>query len=127
VLIGRYGASVGKILTRLQGAYNVALIKTIPDHTQLNQRFLYYYLHSATFQHRLRNGASRSAQNGFSKDDIFDFPIPLPRLEEQARVVDKLELNSYETQRLESLYRRKLAALDELKKSLLQRAFSGEL
>ena len=32
-----------------------------------------------------------------------------------------------ETQRLESLYQRKLAAFDELKKSLLHRAFSGEL
>jgi type I restriction enzyme S subunit len=32
-----------------------------------------------------------------------------------------------ETRCLESLYRRKLAALDELKKSLLHQAFSGEL
>jgi len=34
---------------------------------------------------------------------------------------------SAETQRLESLYQRKLAALDELKKSLLHRAFNGDL
>ena len=32
-----------------------------------------------------------------------------------------------ETQRLESLYQRKLTALDELKKSLLHRAFNGQL
>jgi type I restriction enzyme S subunit len=32
-----------------------------------------------------------------------------------------------ETHRLESLYRRKIAALDELKKSLLHRAFNGDL
>jgi type I restriction enzyme S subunit len=38
-----------------------------------------------------------------------------------------IEALSSETQRLESLYQRKLAALDELKKSLLHRAFSGEL
>ena len=31
ILIGRYGASVGKILTGLAGAYNVAIIKSIPD------------------------------------------------------------------------------------------------
>jgi type I restriction enzyme, S subunit len=36
-------------------------------------------------------------------------------------------INEAETQRLESLYQRKLAALDELKKSLLHQAFSGEL
>jgi hypothetical protein len=34
---------------------------------------------------------------------------------------------SEETQRLASLYQRKLAALDELKKSLLHQAFSGAL
>ena len=34
---------------------------------------------------------------------------------------------SRKTQRLESIYQRKLAALDDLKKSLLHQAFSGEL
>ena len=32
VLIGRYGASVGKILTGLSGAYNVAILKSIPKY-----------------------------------------------------------------------------------------------
>ncbi len=31
ILIGRYGASVGKILSNKAGAYNVALMKTIPN------------------------------------------------------------------------------------------------
>lgn len=52
----------------------------------------------------------------------------LPKSLEQQRVVaSKLESVSSETQRLESLYQRKLAALDELKKSLLHQAFSGAL
>ena len=46
---------------------------------------------------------------------------------EQQRVVPAMDFLSAQTQRLESLYRRKLAALDELKKSLLQQAFAGEL
>ena len=46
---------------------------------------------------------------------------------EQARLVDQLEGMKAETQRLGSLYQRKLAALDELKKSLLHQAFSGQL
>jgi len=53
--------------------------------------------------------------------------IPLPSRAVQIRIVDQLEAINAETQRLESLYRRKLAALDELKKSLLHRAFDGEL
>ncbi|MDQ5917687.1 MAG: type restriction enzyme subunit, partial [Pseudomonadota bacterium] len=46
---------------------------------------------------------------------------------EQKRIVAKLTSLTDETQRLESLYQRKLAALDELKQSLLHQAFSGQL
>ncbi|MDZ4780185.1 MAG: hypothetical protein SGJ19_08035 [Planctomycetia bacterium] len=49
------------------------------------------------------------------------------QLADQKRIAVALESLSKEAQRLESLYQRKLAALDELKKSLLHRAFSGEL
>jgi type I restriction enzyme S subunit len=42
-------------------------------------------------------------------------------------LVEGIESIDEETQRLESLYTRKLAALDELKQSLLHQAFAGEL
>ncbi len=48
-------------------------------------------------------------------------------LSEQCAIVATLEDLRENTQRLESLDQRKLAALDELKKSLLHRAFSGQL
>jgi restriction endonuclease S subunit len=70
IMIGRYGASVGRILTGKAGAYNVALIKTIPDVKRLDRDFLYFYLLSNEFQGRLAKVASRSAQDGFSRDDI---------------------------------------------------------
>ncbi|NQV25485.1 MAG: restriction endonuclease subunit S [Rhodopirellula sp.] len=59
--------------------------------------------------------------------DIRTFPIPLPPISEQRKIVAKLDIIAEETQRLESIYQRKLAALDELKKSLLHQAFSGQL
>lgn len=46
---------------------------------------------------------------------------------EQRQIVEKLDALSAETPRLESIYRQKLAALDSLKKSLLDQAFTGEL
>ena len=53
---------------------------------------------------------------------------PIPKsVEAQARIVESVESLQEETQRLESLYQRKLAALDALKKSLLHQAFSGQL
>jgi type I restriction enzyme S subunit len=55
------------------------------------------------------------------------FSITLPPLPEQNRIADQLDGLRAETERLASIYQQKLAALDELKKSLLHQAFSGEL
>ena len=127
IMIGRYGASVGKILTGLAGAYNVALIKTMPDLPLLDRTFFFHYLRSGAFHQRLADVASRYAQDGFGKDDIYGFPVPVPSLNDQQTVIQQLEPLSVETQHLTRLYERKLAALEELKKSLLHQAFNGEL
>ena len=62
-----------------------------------------------------------------SGDLVKQANLPIPPLDQQHIIVKKLMALSEETQRLESLYQRKLAALDELKKSLLHQAFSGAL
>ena len=77
ILIARYGASLGRIVTGLSGAYNVALAKTIYDKSVLNDRFVFYLLQTPIFQKPL-SMISRSAQNGFAKQDIADIKIPLP-------------------------------------------------
>jgi len=51
----------------------------------------------------------------------------IPKSAEQIQLVNKFGDLSSETQRLESIYQSKLTALTELKQSLLQKAFSGEL
>jgi len=53
--------------------------------------------------------------------------IPLPSLAKQREATEKLDAIREETQRLARLYEQKLAALEALKKSLLHRAFAGEL
>jgi len=54
------------------------------------------------------------------------YPIPAPSLAEQKQIVAKLDALATETQRLESLYQQKQAALAALKKSLLHQAFTGQ-
>jgi len=90
IMIGRYGASVGKILRGRSGAYNVALMKATPLNSLVNKEFLWNYFKSSLFQNDLQKVPSRSAQAGFSKDDIFDFQVPLPPLHIQQSIVDKL-------------------------------------
>ena len=92
ILIGRYGASVGKILTGLAGAYNVAIIKSIPDEELISKDYLRRYFESSLFQSILfKVCTSRAAQAGFSKDDIKDELIPIPPLSEQQSIVDYLD------------------------------------
>ena len=113
ILIGRYGASVGKILTGLAGAYNVAIIKTIPDTSKLSKRFLYHYLNSPYFQNFILSVGSRAAQAGFNKDDLSDSQIPDLSLEEQSNVVSQLD----KVTELIVLRKEQLAKLDQLVKS----------
>ena len=126
VMIGRYGASVGQIHRGKAGAYNVALIKATP-HPPVTKDFLYYFFQSNVFQTRLANVASRSAQAGFGKEDIYPFPIQVPARDVQDTTVTRLRQVHAEVDELTGAVRRKLAVLAEFKQSLLARAFSGEL
>jgi type I restriction enzyme S subunit len=62
-----------------------------------------------------------------SNDDLANLVIRLPSLTIQRRTLELLDNFSLETQRLESIYQKKLDALGALKKSLLNQAFTGEL
>jgi len=53
--------------------------------------------------------------------------IPLPQITEQKSIVAKLDALSAETKKLEAIYQQKLADLEELKKSVLKKAFAGEV
>ncbi len=55
------------------------------------------------------------------------FPIPYPTIKEQDAIVKKLDAISSETNKLVSIYQNKIESLEELKKSVLQKAFNGEL
>jgi len=61
------------------------------------------------------------------KQVVQGLPISLPPIAKQKAIVTKLDGLAAETKRLAIVYQRKLAALDELKKSLLHQAFAGEL
>ena len=91
IMIGRYGASVGQILSGRDGAYNVALIKTTPNEKIIACNFFFFYLNSSLFQQKLMFVSDRSAQAGFSKEDISLFDVPLPPLSEQKQIVEILD------------------------------------
>ena len=91
ILIARYGASIGKILTGLAGAYNVAIMRTIPDTSRIKKQYLYYYLKSSYFQNAILNVGSRAAQAGFNKEDLSKLDIECPELIKQDKIIAVLE------------------------------------
>ena len=89
--------------------------------------FLVRYLRSKSCKQRLEQIAGGAVMPNLSNTSLGELIISLPPVEEQKRIVMELDALAAETQRLAGLYERKLAALEELKKSLLHRAFSGQL
>jgi type I restriction enzyme S subunit len=77
---------------------------------------------------QIRKQTTGAAQPQLPIKTLVNFTIPVPvNLDDQRALVKKLHAFEPETQRLESIYQQKLAALEALKKSLLYHAFTGEL
>lgn len=123
ILIGRYGASVGKILTGLAGAYNVAIIKSIPYVNIISKEFIRRYFESSSFQRLLFKVCdTRTAQAGFSKDDIKDALVPIPSLEEQKRIVERLDAAFENIDKLKANAEKQLAEAQTLFQKSLAKA-----
>lgn len=124
VLIGRYGASVGKILRGKAGAYNVAIIKTIPNERLLLKDYLYTFLQSPSVQGRFVGFTKRAAQAGFTKEEVGSIEIPLPPIAEQKRIVEKIEKLFAKIDEASRLRAQSLAASAALLPSALHQVFS---
>lgn len=99
----------------------------IKPKTHLLNSFLKFHLNSPAIKLLASNSLSGSGVGNLNVGTVRKFPISVPPFNEQKAIVQKLDALSAETRRLEAVYQRKLAALAELKQSLLQRAFAGEL
>ncbi len=102
-----------------------SVIGVVTNPKEADTDFVEYLLQS--FKARIQAKGKGSAQANINMGTFEHERFPFPSVTEQKRIVAKLDALSEETQRLESLYQQKLAALDELKKSLLHQAFSGAL
>ncbi|VXD14238.1 restriction endonuclease subunit S [Planktothrix paucivesiculata] len=130
VLTNIVGASIGRTaiydredLANINQA--VCLIRCKSD--KLINKYLSYLLNSPYFRQILHENEINNARANLSLGFFRGLQIPLPSLAEQQSIVFKMDDLSSETQRLEAIYRQKIATLNELKQSILQKAFAGEL
>jgi type I restriction enzyme S subunit len=99
----------------------VRLIVCIPDTNLISNEFLKYTIDNLVIQ---RSG---SAIPQLTVPMIKDYKIPVPTIEEQKIIIEKAEMLKEQKENLENVYLKKIKGLDELKKSILQKAFAGEL
>ena len=144
-LLSNVSVESGDVLLNITGA-SIARCCIVPDNilpARVNQHvsiirlmknivlpeYLHYFLISKVIKDKLlitgeKNGATRQA---LTKALIENFKVYYPSLKEQKTIVAKLDSLSSETKQLEEIYRQKIASLDELKQSILNKAFNGEL
>jgi type I restriction enzyme S subunit len=99
-----------------------------PDCKLLNQSFLKYLLLSKPIKTRIIEKGTGATVKGIKARLLKQIPIYFPQsLDEQECIANKLDTLSDKTKKLKTIYQQKIEDLEELKKSVLQKAFNGEL
>lgn len=128
VLISMIGANRGMACivddSRTFSIKNVGLIKA---NEKLNMRFILYYLKTSLAKSYIEEESRGGAQPFIGLGKLRAFPVVTAPISIQDRLVSELDAVHVEIYNLEKNYQQKLTSLNELKQSLLQKAFSGEL
>lgn len=95
--------------------------------SQLDQDYLYYVLGSQFVFQQFDRLAAGSTVRNLNIELASRAEIPVPPLKQQQAIAHDFDALAAKTQRLASLYERKLAALEALKRSLLHQGFTGNL
>jgi len=118
---------VGMLLTDDKVILGQRLVSYRPNCEKLDNQFLLFALQSGDLQGQIHAKASGSTVQHMRVPDTKNLLLGVPTLTKQRQIVRQLVNLREETQRLASIYERKLAALEAVKKSLLHQAFTGEL
>ncbi len=130
ILYSRVGSKFGEagvVEHDFEFSVYVSLTLIKPAVEILSSYYLKHFLNSRQIKELALKSVSSSGVPNLNVKDVREFPIMLPSIFQQDKIVENIELLSLETKRLESIYQQKLTDLEELKKSILQNAFNGEL
>lgn len=118
IMIGRYGPPIFQILKGIKGAYNVALLKAIPNEKILNKEYTRYFLSTEKLFKLIDRLSQRtSGQTGVDMEALNNYLIPIPPLKEQEEIVAVLSTVDSQIGDTEKLIEKS----KELKKGLMQK------
>jgi len=109
--------------------YPDLIMRMVPQASLVETEFLYYQLRAPELRKIIMGRASGAnpTMKKLNKAAVQTLPVSMPAVGQQKLIAKELEELSNKTQELESRYQTKLNGLEELKKSILQKAFAGEL
>lgn len=102
-----------------------SVIGIVVNEKLADRDFVEYLLQS--FKVRIQALGKGSAQANINMGTFEHQHFPFPSVNEQKQIVQKFDALNAETKKLEAIYQKKIDDLEELKKSILQKAFSGGL
>jgi type I restriction enzyme, S subunit len=128
IMIGRYGPPIFQILRGIEGAYNVALMKAVPDSRVVETEYLFRYLNHPALRAYVEFEAQRTAgQDGVNKRHLLAWPILLPPRPEQKEIIRHVDRMMAWINRLASEATSARKLIDNLDQAILAKAFRGEL
>lgn len=108
IMIGRYGPPIFQILNGIEGAYNVALIKAVPDNLRVIKSFIWQFLRNEKLFNYIEKLSQRSSgQTGVDLIELRNYPIALPPLKEQQAIASALTDADAWIESLEKLLQKK--------------------
>jgi type I restriction enzyme S subunit len=120
------GATIGETgVLDFEACFPDSVIGMTVNPAEADPFFLEYMLQH--FKEMVKSHGEGSARENINLATFDRLLFPMPSVKEQRQIAAATDALKDQTKRLESIYQRKLAALDELKKSLLHQAFNGEL
>jgi type I restriction enzyme S subunit len=130
LLMARTGATFAKVLLYNGNEPSVfaSYLIRIKFKVDIENELYWYFTKTPNYwdqANRLQSGAAQPHFNGAAVKQVV-FPYPKSILV-QKKIIHSFQQLSIETKKLESIYQQKLNDLEELKKSILQKAFNGEL
>ena len=135
ILFARTGGTVGKSFLvnniKENAVFAGYLIRTVYDYINLNPKYLKYFMETNLYWSQLRKGTIATAQPNCNGQTLSSMFIPIPPLEEQNRIVNRLKMlepliDKYKHAE-EKLYELNANIKEQLKKSILQYAIEGKL
>jgi type I restriction enzyme S subunit len=130
ILMARTGATFAKLLLYkdIEPSIFASYLIKIDFTESIDNEFYWFYAKSNSYWDQANTLSTGSAQphfNGKALKQVL-FPYPVSKTE-QSRLINEFKRFQSKTQSLESKYQQELNSLEELKKSILQKAFEGEL